>query len=234
MKYTKFQSPSATAEKTFQLGRLPSSAEETRRLAPGSTAQDIPQAGAIARHHEEPDNATLLDPESWPTSASTTHTRLLPAQEELRRFGPGVPPQAMDAWHRTPPRRKRRRWPLLSLLTVLAVPAFLLWQWSTTPITVTALTVRTDPAGITCNGTALITGTLETEGAGGAIQYHWIRSDGTDSGMLTVDVPSGHRTTEVELRWAFKGRGTMNATATLETVLSTTNSAAVSFTYTCR
>ncbi|MCX2184995.1 hypothetical protein KV205_31390 [Streptomyces sp. SKN60] len=117
---------------------------------------------------------------------------------------------------------------------MLAVLAALAWQHSGRPTTVTAVTVQTDSGGPPCNGTAVITGTLETDGGPGDVTYRWRRSDGTDSGTLTQRVPSGHRTTDVVLRWTFRGHGAMTATATLEILTPTPVSKATSFPYICR
>lgn len=71
-------------------------------------------------------------------------------------------------------------------------------------------------------------------GGAGTVRYRWRRSDGTDSGVLTQPVPNGRRSTDVVLRWTFQGKGTMQATATLEIVGPGSGSATVAFPYTCR
>ncbi|MFC6594014.1 hypothetical protein [Kitasatospora paranensis] len=166
------------------------------------------------------------------------------ADEGLRRFGPGVPPQAAAVWHGTAAAapvpvpeapRRRRRWLLLPLVLLIAVLAWFGWERYGRPAAVTGVSVRTDNArGPGCDGTAVVTGTLATDGGAGTVRYRWRRSDGTDSGVLTQAVPSGRATTEVVLRWTFQGKGAMQATATLEVVTPGSGQASVSFPYTCR
>ncbi|WP_052390903.1 hypothetical protein [Streptomyces sp. NRRL B-24484] len=163
-------------------------------------------------------------------------------QDGLQRFGPGVPPQAAAVWHGATavppapeqPKRRRRRWLLLPLLLLLAVLAWLAWDRYGRPVAVTGVAVRTDNAkGPGCDGTAVITGTISTEGGAGTVRYRWKRSDGTDSGVLTQPVSNGRRSTDVVLRWTFQGHGSMQATATLEVVGPGSGSTSVSFPYTC-
>ncbi|MCU7826035.1 hypothetical protein [Kitasatospora sp. DSM 101779] len=164
------------------------------------------------------------------------------AQDGLQRFGPGVPPQAAAVWHGATavppapeqPKRRRRRWLLLPLLLLIAVLAWLAWDRYGRPVAVTGVAVRTDNAkGPACDGTAVITGAISTEGGAGNVRYRWKRSDGTDSGVLTQPVSSGRRTTDVVLRWTFQGHGSMQATATLEIVGPGSGTSSVTFPYTC-
>jgi hypothetical protein len=99
---------------------------------------------------------------------------------------------------------------------------------------VTGASVRTDPAGPACNGTAVITGTLTTNGQAGTVEYRWRRSDGTVSHTLRQDVARGAQDTDVVLRWTFDGRGSLRATATLDVLTPNPTTAAVTFKYRCR
>jgi hypothetical protein len=99
---------------------------------------------------------------------------------------------------------------------------------------VSAVTVRATAARVSCDGTAVIDGSLATNGSAGTVTYHWIRSDGTDSGPLTQQVPAGQSHTEVVLRWTFQGHGTFRAKATLQLLAPSPRSASVSFPYHCR
>jgi hypothetical protein len=159
------------------------------------------------------------------------------ATGELRRFGPGVPPQAAAVWHgeaaATRPRPRRiRRW-LVPVAVLLAVLAFLFWRFHTPALAVTAVGVTTDPAGPGCGGTAVVTAALETNGGSGSIRYRWLRSDGTTSDEIVQDVRSGTHHTDLVLRWTFDGHGSLQATATLEILSPAPRTAAASFPYHC-
>ncbi|MFJ3791686.1 hypothetical protein [Kitasatospora sp. NPDC090091] len=164
------------------------------------------------------------------------------APGELRRFGPGVPPQAAAVWHgatlpdqQQPERRRASRWlvPLAVLLAVLALLAFLFWRFTSPALAVTGVGVTTDPAGPGCGGTAVITAAVETNGGAGTIRYRWLRSDGTTSDEIRQDVESGARKADLVLRWSFEGRGELQATATLQILAPDTRTAATSFPYRC-
>lgn len=228
--------------------------EGTVRLGPAQprpAAQPYvpPQQPAGPPPREGFDSATFLDPQVWPTppvgtpvpAAAPVPPAPVPA-EGLQRFGPGVPPQAAAVWHGAaavppePGRRKRRRGRLvLPLLLLLAVLAWFAWDRYGRPVQVTGLSVRTDSArGPACDGTAVITGTVRTDGGSGTFRYRWRRSDGSDSGVLTQPVASGRQSTDVVLRWTFQGHGSMQASATLEIVGQGGGTASVEFPYTCR
>lgn len=174
----------------------------------------------------------------------TEHGTAPTAPPEIR-FGPGVPtPAAAEAWHGTarPDGRQRRRrrgrllggW-LLPLAVLIAVLAYLAWQRYGTPLAVTGATVRTDSGGTAdCDGTAVITGTLRTNGASGEVSYRWKRSDGTVSDALHQYVAHGSLHTDVVLRWSFNGHGTLRATATLQVLSPDPVTASTAFAYHCR
>lgn len=167
-------------------------------------------------------------------------------------FGPGIPAtvdtgadQAVRVWHGTerpdqrPPgsrARRRRRlggW-LLPAIVLIGVLAYLGWQRYAPALAVTGVSVRTDPAGPGCDGTAIVTGTVSTNGQAGTVEYRWRRSDGTVSGPLRQAVARGARDTDVVLRWTFDGRGALRATATLEVLAPDPTSASDTFRYRCR
>ncbi|MFD0568346.1 hypothetical protein ACFQ0T_02470 [Kitasatospora gansuensis] len=192
------------------------------------------------------ESATFLDPDAWPAPAGADRTlaeapptapQPLQQPDGLRRFGPGVPPQAAAVWHGTaePPRKRRwRRWLLLPLLlALLAALGYWAWQQYGRPMVVDSVAVSTEPAPLGCEGTQVIRATLATDGGGGDLRYRWRRSDGTDSGELTQHIARGHRSTELVLRWSFHGQGSMDATATLELLAPEAHTAGVSFTYAC-
>ncbi|BFV55283.1 hypothetical protein KCMC57_up03870 [Kitasatospora sp. CMC57] len=227
----------------------------TVRLGPppaGSTVQLRLPAEALGF-----ESATFLDPEVWPAPTAVDRTRpdapavapaepgapvepaapVAPEPDGLRRFGPGVPPQAAAVWHGTaePPRKRRwRRWLILPLLlAMLAALGYWAWQQYGRPMVVNSVAVQADPAPLTCDGTQVVRATLATDGGGGDVRYRWRRSDGTDSGELVQHIPRGRRATELVLRWSFHGQGSMDATATLELLAPEPHTGAVSFTYDC-
>ncbi|GAA2124932.1 hypothetical protein GCM10009759_76850 [Kitasatospora saccharophila] len=167
-----------------------------------------------------------LDPARTPPAdlAATVLQPALPgpvADGGLRRFGPGVPPRAAAVWHGAaavgaPARRRWDRWLLVPLVLLLALLGYLLWDGYGRPVEVAGVTAGTAAAGPGCDGTAVVTGTLETDGGGGDVRYRWVRSDGTDSGPLVQHVAAGHRSTALTLEWTFRGRGEYAATARLE------------------
>ncbi|MFJ1704748.1 hypothetical protein [Kitasatospora sp. NPDC088346] len=229
----------------------PSAAERTtpqpaERTIPQLAERTVPQAERTTPQPGGPAMAAVPVPVPAPAPAgSDAPAGTDPAgptpPDGLRRFGPGVPPQAAAVWHGAvqpeqpaPPRKRRRRWLILPLLLLLAVLAYLAWQRYGRPVVVASVTVQTDAAGPACDGTQAITAAVETTGGAGDVRYRWLRSDGTDSGELVQHVPSGHRTTDLVLRWSFHGQGSMDATATLEILSPDPRTAAVSFTYTCR
>ncbi|MFD9130293.1 hypothetical protein [Kitasatospora sp. NPDC059571] len=243
-------------EATVRFGEVPpGAAEATVRLGSAPVPGPAPEQPYPAGGAPQPagfESATFLDPEVWPTVptpppaagppvAAAAAPGATPA-EGLQRFGPGVPPQAAAVWHgaaavpEEPVRpRRRRRWLLIPVVLLVAVLAWLAWERYGRPVSVTGVTVRTDSAqGPACDGTAVVTGTLATDGGAGTVRYRWRRSDGTDSGILSQQVPSGRSSTEVVLRWTFQGKGTMQATATLEVLAPGSGTASVSFPYTCR
>ncbi|MFC8720218.1 hypothetical protein [Kitasatospora sp. NPDC057198] len=156
--------------------------------------------------------ATVLDPLAGPGSGP---------QDGLRRFGPGVPPRAAAVWHgeaavAVPSRRRWDRWLLVPLVLLLALLGYLLWDGYGRPVGVVGVRAAGPAAGPGCDGTAVVTGVLETDGGGGEVRYRWVRSDGTGSGPLVQHVAAGHRSTAVALEWTFRGRGEFTATARLE------------------
>ncbi|MGW6917509.1 hypothetical protein ACWGB8_27300 [Kitasatospora sp. NPDC054939] len=164
----------------------------------------------------------------------------LTSGEQLRRFGPGVPPQAAAVWHgeavpvEEPPRKRRRvgRW-LVPVAVLLAVLALLYWRFSAPALAVTGVAVSTDPAGPGCGGTAVVTAAVDTNGGAGPLRYRWVRSDGTTSGELVQDVRSGTHRTDLVLRWSFDGRGELQNTATLEILSPGTRTSSTTFAYHC-
>ncbi|AUY53316.1 hypothetical protein [Streptomyces sp. CB01881] len=229
----------ASGETATHIDTTPAGETVTRVDAPGQDSAVLPapvDPGATPRPGQS--SAGQSSPDASSSGASRTEQPLAPG--ELRRFGPGVPPQAAAVWHGAAvpdaqqPRRPRRvgRW-LVPVAVLLAVLAFLYWRFATPALAVTGVGVTTDPAGPACGGTAVITAAVETNGGTGTLHYRWLRSDGTTSGEIAQDVRSGAHRTDLVLRWSFEGRGDLQATATLEILSPDTRTAAASFPYHC-
>lgn len=173
-----------------------------------------------------------------------------PPPATLLRFGPGVPrtgpapvpvrtpapapAPAPDPGRagRTPRRRLLRYWPVAVVLAALC--GYLVWRQLDPGLAVEGVAVRTDSERVGCGQTAVVTGTVTTNGGSGTLLYRWLRSDGTESGTLRERLPRGQETISVTLRWDFKGAGSQRASATLEVLSPSTRTAAASFTYSCR
>ncbi|MER7759033.1 hypothetical protein [Streptomyces sp. NPDC097619] len=197
-------------------------------------------------------------PDPTPGIATTLResapTPVMPDRVEgsVLRFGPGVTaaaaarpagPGTLARWHGAPPRppvpvRRRRRGAglrryALALLVLLAVLGYLSWQRFGPVLRVTAVEVRTDPAGPACDTAARVVAVVRTDGRPGTLRYRWARSDGGRSAELTERVPQGRRETRLNLLWTFRGEGTYRARATLELLGPAPRTASAGFTYRC-
>ncbi|MGN9790748.1 hypothetical protein ACTMTU_06530 [Streptomyces sp. OZ13] len=169
------------------------------------------------------------------------------------RFGPGVTAfvrqhgsgtTAAGVWHGTlagqpadgrgPHGRRRglRRYALAAAV-LLAVLGFLAWQRYGPGVAVRDVVVRTSPDGPGCGGTADVVGVVRTDGLPGTLTYRWVRSDGTDSGLLRERVVRGQKQARLHLLWTFEGRGEYRASAELKVVSPSRHSAEARFTYRC-
>ncbi|MFB8166653.1 hypothetical protein ACFC60_01735 [Kitasatospora purpeofusca] len=221
----------------------------------------IAPAAPTAPVDDEPGCATVLDPTAWgsPVAVAVTPSAPFPAppppppppllpppptapppappQYEVHRFGPGVPPAVAAAWHGTPPpptRRPTLPWlvPAAVVLALLAVlPARCRAEPPLTPTGLTLTATRAD--GPPCDGSAVFTATVTTDGHPGTVRYRWRRDDGSVSGELRQPVRSGEYRTDLVLGWSFVGHGTLHATATVEILSPRSLSATASFDYTC-
>jgi hypothetical protein len=75
---------------------------------------------------------------------------------------------------------------------------------------------------------------VQTNGRPGTLHYHWVRSDGTDSGPLTQDLPGGDHQVQLPLRWTVTGHGDFHGTAAIDVTAPGSATASADFTYTCQ
>ncbi|MFF4549466.1 hypothetical protein [Streptomyces sp. NPDC001435] len=176
------------------------------------------------------DQATVLGRRNRVPAESPATAPSLPSEDDgeiLLRFGPGIPVEAQDTlraqWgtpHLPPDpdrrqRRRRRGWmATTAVLTIAAVLLWLLLRPSPAP-TVTAVEVQAPAGRLHCGQTADLVGVVTTDGRGGPVTYHWLRSDGHDSGELVHMAHSGDRRVTVHLRWTVRGPGSFRGTARL-------------------
>ncbi|MGX4691516.1 hypothetical protein [Streptomyces sp. JNUCC 63] len=97
----------------------------------------------------------------------------------------------------------------------------------------TSVSVSSTPAVLGRDATETLTVTVRTNGHPGTLRYHWVRSDGTDSGPLTQDVGAGVRQAQLPPRWTVQGHGSLHGTATLKVTAPGTAQAAAGFDYAC-
>lgn len=170
------------------------------------------------------------------------------AEAGVLRFGPGVPApgtaRTVAVWQgtapgpRTPPpaQSDRRRWVvrvLALLLVLLVIAGYLLWRRVGPTLAVASVSVAASPARLSCGGTEQLLATVRTNGGRGTLRYHWVRSDGTDSGPLTQSLPAGDHQVQLPLRWTVQGRGDFHGTATLDVTAPGQAAGSAEFTYAC-
>ncbi|WP_432074526.1 hypothetical protein [Streptomyces wuyuanensis] len=199
-------------------------------------------------------------PEDYSATALASHWSELPdtppdaVEGTVLRFGPGVTAAAREryerdrttaVWHTgtlagaeaAPAGTGRsaaglRRYGPAALI-LLAVLFFLGWQHYGPGPTVRDVSVDTDPAGPGCDGTAVVTAVVRTDGRPGTLTYRWVRSDGTASETLTERLARGQDRARLRLLWTFHGEGSYRARAELRLSSPSEHDAATDFTYTC-
>lgn len=220
-----------------------------RRARDGAEASAAPPsvATALGKRRSRSDQADPTNTRAGrgrepDTDERRDGTTPLPTDDEVVRFGPGVPAAAtVPGWStptgppsRDPRRRRPRRWvgAVLTLLIVAGVVAFLLLRGGS-QVAVQRLDVRAAPAAASCDTTVDVVGTITTDGHAGSVRYQWLRSDGQTSEVLTQTVASGTTSTDVHLQWSVTGQGRLAATATLRVLDPAPTEAAGGFTYSC-
>ncbi|WP_405914895.1 hypothetical protein [Streptomyces sp. NBC_00728] len=213
---------------------LPARARSTPHQ-PRSTAASDDQATLLGKRNRTPAGPPTAAP-AGPLAAAPAEATTPPPTGEgeddgeiLLRFGPGIPLEDQDVlraqWRtapvppdRRPRRRRRRAWiATTAFLTAAAVLLWLLLRPSPAP-TVTAVEVRAPVGRLHCGQTADLVGVVTTDGRGGPVTYHWLRSDGHDSGELVRTARRGERRVTVHLRWTVRGPGSFRGTARLRIV----------------
>jgi serine/threonine protein kinase len=127
---------------------------------------------------------------------------------------------AIPAWPTpkpTPPRRRRWRGALSTLLTVAIACGVLayVYERSHAKLSIASVRVTTLDTTVGCNGKVSLVGTITTNGRGGPISYEWVTTGGPKPAVLTAADQTGKDTVKVGLTWAFHGKGTGNAVAEL-------------------
>ncbi|WP_051945207.1 SprB repeat-containing protein [Streptacidiphilus rugosus] len=244
-------------EGTVRLGNVPEQPERgTVRLGnvPPQADQGTVRLGGVPPLAPEPEPvgyiASVMAASAAEEAVAAPAVQAAPAADPgLIRFGPGVPDPktartiavwkgqaAPEAAAQPTEERKKRAW--LFWVPVLLVFLALLAWWLLrflTPSTVglTGASITVEPTAVTCNGKATITATVTTDGKAGSFQYHWLRSDGTDSGTLTETVASGTHQVELPLIWTLSGPGDFHGTATLLVLGHPAIKPSTSFDYSC-
>jgi hypothetical protein len=109
-----------------------------------------------------------------------------------------------------------------------------LWERTHEALKVNAVSVAlANPPGTKCNVTVDVVGTIVTNGHGGAITYQWIRNSNDTMAPATVTNASGQDTVQVQLKWAFHGKGTQHAVAELHVLSPNAAVGNTEFTYSC-
>lgn len=167
---------------------------------------------------EERTSATFLDPAAWPSFGDNQETHAhLPPYKTGRRRG----------------RRRSRVWTAV-LLGLVLLAVFLVWRRPGPPLSVTGVSTAVSPDRVGCDGTAVVVGTIRTNGSAGSVRYRWRRSDGVSQEPEELRLSRGARSVEVVLRWTLRGHGRLNASAVLHVLSPTSSDATSRFTYTCR
>jgi eukaryotic-like serine/threonine-protein kinase len=146
----------------------------------------------------------------------------------------GVPNWPVPAPRRRPP---RRRWAgLLSTLVTLALAAGVwtyVYERTHDKLTITGVSVKVPNQVVGCNHIADIIGTITTNGHGGPVSYQWVQGTEPPMATLVADDASGKKTVQVHLKWAFHGKGTIQAVAKLRVLTPETAEASITFPYSC-
>ncbi len=158
-------------------------------------------------------------------------TAVLAQQDGLTT--PSVSPTLLRRPRRLAARRRKRQRRLIVAALMTTVFICLLWMVRRAePLTITNISVRATPQTISCGQTVRIQATIKSKGTG-SFEYHWLRSDETDSGPLQQTVTSRDSTLILPLRWTLHGRGKFAGHATFEIYSPKHQVGRVDFVYRC-
>ncbi|MFI7631694.1 hypothetical protein [Microbispora rosea] len=150
---------------------------------------------------------------------------------ELSFHSPSEPPPCGTAWRYQ--------------ITISSIPGDSSNQRSATvdsdavpcpPLEVAALFVTSRTEHVGCDGQAMISATMNTNGSPGRIRYRWTRNDGLTMPEETVDVGRGESIVTLPLHWRVSGVGDFRGVAAfeiLEPAASAGLRSSTRFTYHC-
>jgi serine/threonine protein kinase len=120
---------------------------------------------------------------------------------------------------------------LITAAIVAGVGAYL-WEREHQTLKITNVQVTAANQSVGCNGTADIIGKITTNGHGGTIRYQWVE-DKVAKAALVADDASGSNMVQVNLKWAFHGKGTGQAVAELRVLDPQQAESSITFPYSC-
>jgi hypothetical protein len=120
---------------------------------------------------------------------------------------------------------------LVTAAIVAGVGAYL-WEREHQTLKITNVHVTSANASVGCSGTADIIGKISTNGHGGTIRYQWVENK-VAKPPLVADDASGSNQVQVDLKWAFHGKGTGQAVAELLVLDPQRAESSITFPYSC-
>lgn len=183
---------------------------------------------------------TAVPPDSWPvvTRPDTPAGAVRPSDPTVRR--PFVPP-APAAPPPPPPRRRSRR--RLALVTGLCLVAGLGAAAGAQALLVPDPTLRVESVTVTSDppsgqarcpeGNFTFTASIRTNGAAGTINVGWTRPDGVSTEPRLVQVASGQRRVQAQLRFTVSGTQPVDGQAVIHVWKPNAASAAHAMHYEC-